>query len=341
MKNISMLGIDLAKSVFQLHGNDAHGHVALSKRVSRRQLLPILAKLPVCDVAMEACGGAHYWARQIQALGHRVKLIPPQYVKPFVQGNKTDARDASAIAEAAVRPATPQVAVKTVAQQDIQAMHRIRERLIRERTAIGNELRGLLAEQGVVIPRGHTVLRQGFALRLSDIGRDISATLRELAMDLHEQWQDRDVRIKEYDRRLLECVNADPICQLLKSIPGIGVVNASLLRCHAGDVRCYRNGRQFSASLGLVPRQHSSGGRERALGISKRGSTHVRRQLVHGARALLLHMDKRDDCFSRWAQQLVIRRGKNKATVAVANKLARIAWAVMASGEPYRLRVAN
>jgi transposase len=335
MNKVSIVGIDLAKSVFQLYGSDKQGKCVLSKRVKRKQLLPALTNIPNCIVAMEACGGSYHWARKIQSMGHEVRLIPAQYVKPYVRLHKNDYRDAEGIVDAASRPNMPTVAIKSVEQQDMQAIHRIRERLIKERTAIGNQLRGLLGEYGVILAKGHAAIRQGLQEILEDASNDLSAVMREISCDLRQQWYQCNKRIGEYDQRMTQLASQDDRCRLLQTIPGIGLINASLLLCHAGDARHYRNGRQFSASLGLVPRQHSSGNRSLLMGINKQGDVHVRRQLVHGARSALRALSRRDDRLSRWAAGVEARRGKNKAIIALANKMARIAWAVLATGKTY------
>ncbi|MFG6179622.1 IS110 family transposase [Halomonas sp. THAF12] len=338
MNHISIVGIDLAKHVFQLHAVDARGHAVFSKTVRREQLRLTLAQLPPCQVAMEACGGAHYWAREIQAMGHEAQLLPPQCVKPFVLGHKNDARDAAGIAEAAARPATPRVAIKSEAQQVLQAWHRVRTRLSRERTATGNELRGLLGEFGLVVATGHAVLRQGEVRALIETHRErLGEMLCLLLEDLLDQWAALDTRLKTYDRRLSMLAKASPDAQRLMSTPGIGPINATLLLSQMGNPRRFPNGRQFSASIGLVPRQCSSGGKTRLKGISKRGNGELRRQLVHGARAALRQFQRQphSDRLARWACALAARVGQRKAIVALANKLARICWAILAHGRTY------
>lgn len=339
MKKISIIGLDLAKHVFQLHAVDAQGHPVFRKTVQRGQLRCELAQLPPCRVAMEACGGAHYWAREIRALGHDAQLLPPQCVKPFVPGHKNDARDAAGIAEAAARPATPRVTIKTQAQQTLQTLHRVRTRVSRERTAVGNELRGLLGEFGVIISQGHAVIRQGQVRALIDTQRsELGEGLCFVLEDLLEQWRVLDARIKVYDKRLAAEAKGSGAAQQLMSIPGIGPINATLLISHMGDPRRFPNGRQFSASIGLVPRQFSSGGKTRLKGISKRGNGEVRRQLVHGARAALrqFQLQEQPDRLARWACMLAARLGQRKAIVALANKLARICWSVLAHQRGYQ-----
>ena len=339
MNQISIVGIDLAKHVFQLHAADERGNKVFSKTVQRDQLRLVLAQLPPCRVAMEACGSAHYWAREIQALGHETELLPPQSVKPFVLGHKNDARDAAAIAEAAARPATPRVAIKTQAQQALQALHRVRSRLIRDRTATGNELRGLMSEFGLVVSQGHAVMRQGDVRELLDTQHEhLGDELHLLLTDLLGQWLELDTRVKHYDKRIQALAKASEQAQQLISIPGIGPINATLLISHIGDPARFPNGRQFSASLGLVPRQYSSGGHIRLKGITKRGNGDVRRQLVHGARAALRQFQRQEhpDRLARWACTLAARVGQRKAIVALANKLARICWSLLAKGQHYQ-----
>lgn len=339
MNEISIVGIDLAKHVFQLHAVDVRGHKIFSKLVQRDQLRMVLSQLPPCRVAMEACGSAHYWAREIRALGHETELLPPQAVKPFVLGHKNDARDAAAIAEAAARPATPRVAIKTEAQQAIQALHRVRSRLVRDRTAIGNELRGLMGEFGLVVAQGHAVIRQGILRGLLDEQQArLGDELQALLIDLLDQWLELDARVKHYDKRLEMLAKTLKEAQCLMSIPGIGPINATLLLSHLGDPARFPCGRQFSASLGLVPRQYSSGGHSRLKGITKRGNGEVRRQLVHGARAALRQFQRQEhpDRLARWACTLAERVGQRKAIVALANKLARICWSLLAHGQRYQ-----
>ena len=339
MGNVSIIGIDLAKNVFQIHGVDANGKKRLGKTVKRNSLLRFLAKQPSCVVAMEACCGAHFWAREIAKLGHKTKILHPQYVKPFVQGYKNDARDAQAITEAAARPSIPEVAQKTVEQLDLQALHRVRERLMKERTAIGNELRGLLAEMGIVIRTGHKVIREEIHFILEDASNGMSIMGRQIIQDLQNQWLEREERIAQYDKEIQQIAQENEICKRLQSIPGIGVINATLLYSHAGDASSFASGRHFSASVGLVPKQHSSGGKERLSSISKRGNKHVRKQLVHGARSTYKKLLKPEDQshLGKWVKRM---EGKhpNKIIVALANKLARIAWVLMKNETSYVVR---
>jgi transposase len=337
MNKLSIIGIDLAKNVIQLHSNDAHGHTRFTRKLKRKEVLEFMAKQPHSIVAMEACGGAHYWARMFQSQGHVVKMIHPQYVKPFVQVNKNDARDALAIAEAAARPTMSTVAIKSIEQQDIQAIHRVRERLVKEKTAISNELRGLLGEFGIVMAQGHKSIRETVLSILENAENGMSMKGREIINDLREQWLDREQRIGEYDKALKIIAKDNMVCQRLQSIPGIGPVNATLLYSHAGDHNHFASGRHLSASLGLVPRQHASGGKENLLGISKRGNKHVRKQLVHGARAAyrVLLKEESTSRLGLWVKRM---EGKhpNKIIVALANKMARIVWALMKNETEYQ-----
>lgn len=337
MNKVSIIGIDLAKSVFQLHGNDSYGHKRLGKQVSRNKLLDTIAQIPCCTIAMEACCGAYYWAAQCEALGHTVKIIPAQYVKPFVKVNKNDARDAEAIAEAAARPATPTVAIKTAEQQDIQAIHRVRERLVKERTAISNELRGLLAEVGIVLPRGSQALIQAVPSILEDGDNHLTYRRRELIDDLRAQWQERLQRVKAYDLQLQQIARQNNICRLLQTIPGVGPVIATLMYSYIGSASNYKSGRHLGAALGLVPRQHASGGKERLLGISKQGNKQIRKQLVHGARAAyrVLVQPGNNSRLGAWVQRKQDKH-PNKIVVGLANKMARVIWAVMMKQEPYK-----
>lgn len=337
MKQLNTIAIDLAKNVFQVHINDSRGHKLSSRQVRRAQLLNYLIKQPVSLVAMEACGGAHYWAREILKLGHEVKIIHPAYVKPFVQLHKNDQRDAAAIAEAAVRPSIPAVSVKSVEQMDLQALHRVRERVVKERTAIGNELRGVLLEAGVALAQGSATLRTKVPEILADADNGLSPRLRLLIQDLLEEWYQRDERAQRYKEELERVATTNPLCKLLLKLPGIGPINATLLVSHAGDAKHFKSGRHFSAYLGLVPKQHASGGKEQLDGISKHGNKHVRKQLVHGARSAYRSLLKNPEGsrLGRWVARM---EGKhpNKIIVALANKLARIVWAVLSKNATYQ-----
>ncbi len=334
--NVSTLGIDLAKAVFQLHGVNEHGRVTLTRRLSRKKLLPFLANPPPCLIGMEACGGAHYRAREMQKPGHEVKLIAPQFVKPYVRGNKTDGNDAAAICEAVSRPQMHFVPVNTLEQQDIQAMHRIREQLVKNRTALANQIRGLLHEYGVVMASGISRLRAPLPLILEDAENGLSDVARELIDELYQRLRTLDEQVAQSDRRIQQVFRQDERCQRPGRVEGIGALIATAFLAAVGDARVFHNGRQVSAWLGLVPEQHSSGGKTRLAGIGKRGDRYLRALLIHGARAAVQHAARKSDPRSEWINRLCQRRGKNVAAVAVANKNARILRALLARGEAYR-----
>lgn len=330
------IGLDIAKNVFHFVEINHMGRLLRKKQLKRKQLLAYMAKLKHCVIAMEACGGANYWAREFEKLGHQVRLISPQYVKPYLKGNKNDYNDAEAIAEAAQRPTMRFVPVKSTAQQDIQNLHRQRERLKKERTALVNQIRGLLAEYGVVLDKSVTAVRKGLPDILEDAENGLTPLAREVFAELFDELQAFDKRFKRCERRIATANQENETCRRLDEILGVGTITASATYAAAGEGKDFVNGRHFSAWLGLVPGQHSSGGKPVLLGISKRGNAYLRTLYIHGARAVLRHTANKDDCFSRWAQAVLERRGYNRACVAVANKLARIAWVVMSKGERYR-----
>jgi transposase len=285
---------------------------------------------------MEACASAHHWARALGALGHQVKLIPPQYVKPYVRGNKNDYNDALAIAEAVIRPEMRFVSVKTPVQQDIQAVHRVREKRLQERTALCNQLRGLLAEYGLILPKGVNILRRSLPELLEDGENGLSDLFRRLLAQSYQQLQELDGYIDFYTQEMKRQSQQDEACRRLQTIPGYGPIVASVFHSVVGNGEAYRRGRDVSASLGLVPRQHSSGGKEVLLGISKRGDRYLRSLLVHGARSVVIRATKKDDRLSRWINKVKAERGFNKAVVALANKMARIGWAVLVNKTVYQ-----
>lgn len=333
---ITRIALDLAKQVIQVHAVDRSGRKVMGKALKRHRVLPFFRDLPPCEVGMEACSSAHHWARQLQAMGHRVRLLPPQYVKPFVLGQKNDANDAAAICAAMVRPDIPAVAVKTVAQQDSQALHRVRSARVTERTAIINQIRGLLAEYGIVVATGPETLRKAIPLLLEDAENGLSFEFRTLLRVLYEDLAALDTRIKQLTKMVEQQVRQDEKALRLMGIPGVGPLTASAIVTAVGDASQFRNGRQMAAFLGLTPRQHSSGGKTRLLGIHKRGDSYVRGLLVHGARAVLRMATNKTDAHSRWLKGLAARRHKNIATVAQANKTARIIWALLTRQETYR-----
>ena len=334
---ITTIGLDIAKSVFHLFAVNQTGRFVKKKQLKRKQVLAYMANLEPCLIAMEACGGANYWAREFIALGHQVKLIAPQYVKPYVKGNKNDYNDAEAIAEAAQRPNMRFVPIKSVEQQDVQNFHRQRERIKKERTALVNQVRGLLAEYGVVINKGVAAVRKRLPEILEDAENGLTTRSRELFAELLEELQVLDQRFEQCGQRIASLNQKNDVCRRLDEILGIGPIIASATYAAAGDGKDFVNGRHFSAWLGLVPGHHSSGGKAVLLGISKRGNAYLRTLFIHGARAVLRHSANKTDRFSRWAQAVLERGGYNKACVAVANKMARMAWVIMAKGETYRV----
>jgi transposase len=336
--NITTVGLDIAKNVFHLVGVSDKGKIGMKKQLRRHQVLAAFANIPPCVVAMEACAGAHYWGRQIEKLGHQVKVIPAMYVKPFLQGHKNDFNDALAIAEAAGRPKLRAVAVKTVEQQDMQALHRIRSNLIKQRTALINQLRGLLGEYGLVIPQGLPQARKTIPLLLEDGENGLTMRFRGVLQRLYGQLLELDHHEQQFQICLKAAQKQCETTQRLLKIPGFGPIVASLFVCTVGDGKAFRRGRDVSAFLGLVPRQHSSGGKSVLRGISKQGNAQLRTLLIHGARAVVRHAHKKTDALSRWVTHLVETKGKNRAAVALANKMARIGWAIIATGQSYQVR---
>ena len=336
--NLTRVGVDLAKQVFQVHGVNRHEQVQVRRALSRRQLRRYFAQQAPCLIGMEACASAHYWARELGQLGHTVKLIPPQFVKPYVKSQKNDANDAEAICEAVGRPNMRFVAVKSAAQQDVQALHRIRSELVRQRTAKANQIRGLLSEYGIVVPTGIGTLRRAIPEIQEDAENGLSGLFRRVLGGLHHDLETFDARVAELDAEIAHVALSDATAQRLQSIPGIGPMTATALVAAVGDARQFARGRDLAASLGLTPGQHSSGGKERLLGITKHGDSYLRTLLVHGARAVLKVAGRKDDPRSRWVMSVAARRHKNVAAVALANKMARIAWALLTRGGTYDSR---
>lgn len=335
---ISRVGIDLAKDVFQLHGVDHHEKAVWHRRLKRNNWLKVLLKTvdPGCEIGMEACAGAHHWARLLIQKGFTVKLIAPQFVKPYVKSNKNDAKDAEAICEAMSRPSMRFVSVKTVEQQDIQAAHRIRSELVSQRTAKGNQIRGLVSEYGLVAPQRMNHLRAAIPMWLEDAENGLTDQFRCL---LHGLWHDLkalDVRVEELSCEINRIAENDPAAKRLQQLRGVGPMVATALVAAVGNAQQFANGRQMSASLGLTPRQHSSGNKERLLGISKRGDAYLRCLLIHGARSAVYAAKSKEDRLSQWVTNLSARRHPNVAAVALANKTIRIAWAMLTQGTDYK-----
>ena len=338
MNKLSRVGVDLAKNVYQLHGVDRNEQTVWRRRLTRRNWLKVLLEKvePGCEVGMEACAGAHHWARQLQAKGFTVRLIAPQFVKPYVKSNKNDANDAEAICEAMSRPHMRFVAVKTVEQQDIQAVHRIRAGLLSQRTAKANQVRGLVAEYGLVAPQQLASLRAAIPDWLEDAGNGLSSRFRRLLSDLSGDLKYLDQRITALDQEITTLARQDPVAKRLQQLRGVGPLIATALVAAVGNAEQFKNGRQMAASLGLTPGQHSSGGKERLLGITKRGDVYLRTLLIHGARSAIYAARHKDDRLSQWVTGLAIRRHPNVAATALANKTARIAWAMLRRGTDYQ-----
>ncbi len=333
--NVTTIGLDIAKNVFHLTGTDAKGVEVLKKRLRRHEVLSYFANLPRCVVGMEACGGAHYWGRELEKLGHTVRLMNARHVEAYRRGQKNDYNDARAIGEAVRQPRMRFVALKSREQLELQALHRTRQGLIQERTRWVNRARGLLSEHGLVINRSVKAFRETLPRILEAADNGLSPTMRALLNDLYEQVCAVDEQLSRYNRYVREACRNSETCRRLDELPGVGEVVATALLASVGDGRQYRRGRDLSACIGLVPRQHTTGGQIRLLGISRRGDRYLRTQLIHGARAVVRVAHRKDDPLSRWVTRLRQQRGTNIATVALANKLLRIAWVIITRGERY------
>ncbi len=332
---ITTVGLDLAKSVFQLNGFDSTDKTVLRKQLRRDQLAAYMVQLPPCLIGMEACGGAHYWARKFQQMGHEVRLMAPQFVKPYVKSNKNDRADAEAICEAVGRPNMRFVAIKTPEQQAVLALHRARQGFVRARTAQSNQIRGLLAEFGQVISQGMASLRKRVPEILEDANNELPGIFKALIQRLLDHLNALDAQVSELNGQILAWhrTNADSL--RLGQVPGIGSITASALVASTGDANQFGCARQLSAWIGIVPRQHSTGGKERLLGISKRGDVYLRTLLIHGARSLIRQAQAHPERYP-WLNALIGRSNANVAAVALANKNARIAWALLAHGGTYQ-----
>lgn len=333
MNKVSVIGLDLAKNVFQVHGVDEQGRVVVRERLKRSQVLPYFAKLPSCLVGIEACGGAHYWARELSRLGHAVKMMAPAFVKPYVKSNKNDRNDAEAICEAVQRPSMRFVRPKTPEQQAVLHLHHSRRQLVRQRVALSNHLRGILGEYGLVVPQGDKALLRRLPQLLEDGEKGLPMMTRHLLSELKEEFDQLAKRIGRLERLLAAWHEQNEVSQRLATIPGIGRMTATALAATVGEGEEFRHGRQLAAYLGLVPRQASSGGKERLLGISKRGDAYLRGLLIHGARAVIRHIRRRLRAGKAggnpWVERLLARCHVNKVAVALANKMARMAWVLV------------
>ena len=332
---ITTIGIDLAKNVFQIHALDERGKAVIKKKISRNQMILFFANMEPCLIGMEACGGAHYWARQLQKLGHTVKMMAPQFVKPYVKPNKNDAADAEAICEAVRRPNMRFVSIKNGEQQALLSIHRARQGFVKARTAQANQIRGLLSEYGIVMPQGIGNITKRLPEILEDVEKDLPGTFLQLLQRLGEHLKELDRHVGELEVQIQVWHKENVASRKLAQIPGIGPLTASALVASIGDAKNFDNGRQLAAWLGLVPRQHSSGGKSNLLGISKRGDAYLRTLLIHGARAVIRVAENKPDYEGSWLMLLLQRKSKNVVAVALANKNTRTIWALLVHNRNY------
>lgn len=339
MNKISVIGLDLAKNVFQLHGIDIDGEIVVRKQLKRSQLRQFFAKLEPCLIGMEACAGAHYWSRELIQLGHTVRMMAPVFVKPYLKSNKNDRNDAEAICEAVQRPSMRFVQPKIPEQQAVLHLHHGRRLLVRQRVALSNHMRGVLSEYGIVLPQGVKVIPRRLPEILEDADNELPMLARHLLAELKAEYDQLIERIDRFEQQLKVWHANNAVSQRLASIPGIGLLTATALAATVGEGHDFKNGRQLAAYLGLVPRQASSGGKERLLGISKRGDSYLRSLLIHGARAVIHHIRRRlkanQPGGNPWVEQLLQRCHINETAVALANKMARTAWVLVARNETY------
>jgi transposase len=333
---ITSIGIDLGKTTFHLVALDEHGKIVIKQKFSRKQLLAYTANLPSSLIGIEACSGAHFLGAALRGQGHDVRLIPAQFVKPFLKSNKNDFLDAEAIAEAVARENMRFVPIKTDDQLDLQALHRVRDRLVHRRTAVINQIRGFLLERGITFAKGPAKLRQQMPAILENADENLTPRMRSLLDHLWQEWKQLNSDVERASDEIDAIADQDAACRRLRQIPGVGPLVATATVAAIGNGAAFHRGREFAAWLGLVPRQHSTGGKTQLLGISKRGNVYLRRLFIHGARAMLLRVKYDTGRLGQWAHQLELRAPRNKVIVAVANKLARIAWAVLSTGNEYR-----
>ena len=332
---ITTVGIDLAKAVFQIHAVDERGKTVMRKQLKRDQVAAFFANLPPCLIGMEACGSAHHWARKLVGFGHTVRLMAPQFVKPYVKTNKNDVADAEAICEAVARPNMRFVPIKNIEQQSVLSLHRVRQGFVRARTAQANQIRGLLGEFGLIIPQGIAHLAKRVPELIEDASNELTGAFRLLVQRLMEHLKELDRQVAEIEGQIKAWHHASEVSRKLEKIPGIGPITASALVASLGDAKSFDNGRQLAAWLGLVPRQHSSGGKPTLLGISKRGDSYLRTLLIHGARSVIFRAQQKV-AKNGWLHKLLERRNPNVAAVALANKNARVVWAVLANNREFR-----
>jgi transposase len=334
---IMIIGIDLGKNSCSIAGLDESGAVVLRRRMRPRTIPTFAAKLPACVVAMEACCGAHHLGRQLMAHGHTIRLMSPEYVRPYVKAQKNDDRDAEAIAEAASRPTMRFVELKSEAQLDVQTLHRVRSRLVAARKTLLNQLRAILLERGHVFPQGRRKLELALDALLADPTWTLGGRMRQLAADMRAEWHDLDRRIAALTAEFIDLARSDAAAHRLTTVPGIGVLNATALVAAIGDPGAFRRGRDLAAWLGLVPKQFTTGGKPKLLGISKRGNKYLRMLFIHGARAAMPGLAKSQTPLGAWLRGLLARTHRNIVIVALANKLARIAWAVLTRDQGFNL----
>lgn len=337
--NITTLGIDLAKNTFSIVGMNQHGKVVCRKTLSRNKLLPFVAQCPPCLIGMEACSGAHYWAREFEKLGHRIGIIAPKFVEPYRKGGKNDNNDAEAICEAVTRPNIWFVPVKSAEQQAVLCIHRVRQGLVKDRTGLLNQLRGLLSEFGIILPKGRYPAQHTIPSMIEDENNGLPLLARNMITDLWTRIKDTNTQILTYDRELAKLVREDSVAKRLMTIPGVGEQTATGVVASVPDPRVFKNSRQFCAWLGLVPRQFTTGGHVRLGRITKRGDKYLRTCLVHGARAVVASLKEKDDHVSCWVRELIARRGYLRAVVALAARNARLIWTLMIKAEDYKAAV--
>lgn len=336
--NHNVIGLDIAKRVFHVYTIQADGKV-FKKMLRRQQVLAFFANYPQSLIGVEACSSSHYWARELMTLGHEVKLLNARHVKAYVKGNKNDFNDAEAIFDMVSRPNVRSIAIKTVEQQDIQLLHRLRQEAVKRRTALVNQIRGLLGERGIIMVQGVAQVRKRLPELLEDAENSLTVLSRAAFAEQYERLLELDKEIQQHDRKMSQLCQTNELSQRLAEVPGVGPMLATIVAADLGECRHYANARHYSASLGIVPRQSSSGGKTVLLGISKRGNRYIRTLLIHGARAVLRTCQHKQDKLSLWLQALVKRRGFNVAAVALANKNARILWALAYKTERYQVTV--
>ncbi len=335
MKEISRIGIDISRTVFQLHAVRGDGSLVWRKRVYRSEFMATLRDVPPCEIAMEACSGCHYWGRELEKMGHWIKLIPPQYVKPFVKRNKNDAADAEAIAEAASRPNMRTIPVKRVEQQELGQLHKARELMVKHRTALINQIKGFMHEHGIMLSCGREKLYGEYLKKLEKYGELLGALSKQLMSQLFDQLKEAESNILKYEKEISALHEGNELSVRLATIPGVGIMTATAVVAAVGDVTQFRSCRDFAASLGVVPRQYSSGKTERLQGVSKRGDSYIRKLLVQGGQSVVIAAAKAQGYRGDWLRALILRRGRCKAVMAVANRNARLIWKLLISGKSY------